>query len=203
MIWSSWISRLLAILIARYSQLKRTTSFVSYCFSWPTFTHISGTKCPILRGFSAKCSLYDVVWDHVENSKLNVTGLRLILLNPITYATCIYLGYQDKQAKWQDHDYNVHWRAMVIDSRQFFYSLHSTSNQNHYAVMDQKKMKHKLLWIQAGLQIATFLSTIIKAQYSIMELWPISIYMPNILSKGNSGQWGKYYFLFYIIIFSR
>ncbi len=60
MIWSRWISRLSAILILRYSPTKKTTSFVSYCFSKPTFTHISGTKCPILIGFSAKCSFCDV-----------------------------------------------------------------------------------------------------------------------------------------------
>ncbi len=58
-IWSSWISLLLAILVLRYGPSKKTT-FVSYCFSQPTFTHISGTKCPILMGFSAKCSLCDV-----------------------------------------------------------------------------------------------------------------------------------------------
>ncbi len=87
MIWSSWISHLLAILILRYSPSKKATSFVSYCFSKPTFTHISGTKCPILLRFSAKCDLCDVLYDHVENSKLNVTDLRLILLDHITY-TC-------------------------------------------------------------------------------------------------------------------
>ena len=60
-IWSSWISRLSEILIFRYSPSKEATSFVSYCFSHPTFTHISGSKCPILMEFSAKCSLRGVV----------------------------------------------------------------------------------------------------------------------------------------------
>ena len=32
-------------------------------------------------GFSAKCRLCDVVQDHAENSKLNATNLRLILLD--------------------------------------------------------------------------------------------------------------------------
>ena len=41
------------ILILRYSPSKEAT-FVSYCFSKPTFTHISGSTCPILMGFSAK-----------------------------------------------------------------------------------------------------------------------------------------------------
>ena len=59
--WSSWISRLLAILITRYSPSKRTTTFVSYCVLKPTFTHISACKCPILMGFSANCSSCDVV----------------------------------------------------------------------------------------------------------------------------------------------
>ncbi len=45
----------------RYSPSKKITSFVSYCFSQPTFTHISGTKWPIFMGFSAKCSVCDVV----------------------------------------------------------------------------------------------------------------------------------------------
>ncbi len=85
MIWSSWISRLSAILILRYSPSKKTTSFVSYCFSKPTFTHISGSKCPILMGFSPKYTLCDVVEDHAEISELNVTDLRQILLDHITY----------------------------------------------------------------------------------------------------------------------
>ena len=60
-IWSSWITRLSAILILRYSSSKKTTSFVFYCFSKPTFTHISGNKCLSLMVFSAKCSLCNVV----------------------------------------------------------------------------------------------------------------------------------------------
>ncbi len=89
-IWSSWISRLLAILILRYSLSKKTSFVVSYCFSKPTFTHISRTECPILMEFSAKCSLCDVVLDYAEHSKLNVTALRLILLDHVTYSkTCI------------------------------------------------------------------------------------------------------------------
>ncbi len=90
-IWSNWISRLSAILILRCIPSKKTTSFVSYYFSKPTFTHISGTKCPILMGFSAKCSLCTVVKDHAENSKLNVTDLRLILLNHITYMHVLHI----------------------------------------------------------------------------------------------------------------
>ncbi len=50
------------------SPSKKPTSFVLYCFSNPTFTHISGIKCPILMGFSAKCTLRDVVKDHIDNS---------------------------------------------------------------------------------------------------------------------------------------
>ncbi len=45
-------ARLSAILILRYSPSKGTTSFISYCFSKPTFTHISGSTCSILMGFS-------------------------------------------------------------------------------------------------------------------------------------------------------
>ncbi len=83
-IWSSWISHLSAILILRYSPSKETTSFGSYCFSKPTFTHISESTCPILMGFSAKWSLCNVLHDYVENSKLNFTDFRLILLDHIT-----------------------------------------------------------------------------------------------------------------------
>ena len=53
-------------------------------FSKPVFTHISVTKCSILMGFLATCSLCDVVSDHVENSNLNVSNFRLILLEHIT-----------------------------------------------------------------------------------------------------------------------
>ncbi len=41
------------------------------------------SDCDVM-GFSAKCSLYEVVKDHAESSKLNVTDLRLILLDHIT-----------------------------------------------------------------------------------------------------------------------
>ncbi len=40
-------------------------------------------------GFSAKCTLCDVAEDHVENSKLNVTDLRLILRDHITFSDYI------------------------------------------------------------------------------------------------------------------
>ena len=60
-IWSSWTSHLSALLIVRYSLSKKTASFVSYCFSKPTFTHISRTNCPIFMGFSANVALCDVV----------------------------------------------------------------------------------------------------------------------------------------------
>ncbi len=53
-------SHLLIILTVRYSSSEKTASFVSYCLSKPTFTHILGTKGWILMKFSAKWSLCNV-----------------------------------------------------------------------------------------------------------------------------------------------
>ncbi len=66
-IWSSWISCLLPILIV-LSPSKKITIFVSYCFSKPTFTHIFGTKCPILMGYSAKFSSVQFIYFHHKHN---------------------------------------------------------------------------------------------------------------------------------------
>ena len=72
-IWSSWISRMSAILIVRYSPSKKTTYFVFYCFSKPTFTHISGTNVRFWWGFQQNVAYV-----------MNITHLTLILLDHIT-----------------------------------------------------------------------------------------------------------------------
>ncbi len=73
-IWSSWISRLSAILILRYSPSKKTLSFVSYCFWKPSLTHISGT----MSDFDGVFSKIKLMWCTytLRNSKLNVTDLQ-------------------------------------------------------------------------------------------------------------------------------
>ena len=79
--WSSKISWKSEILILIYSQTKAIIFFVSFFFFQPSTALIPGTRCPILMGFSAKCSFVNSICNQVEKLKMNFPYFRLILLD--------------------------------------------------------------------------------------------------------------------------
>ena len=68
--WSSKVSGKSKILILRYSKTKRIIPFVSY-FWYPSTVHISGSKCLISMGVSAKWRFAKSACNQIEKLKMN------------------------------------------------------------------------------------------------------------------------------------